>query len=580
MHHAERVPGRRVHHDSVGFAPVLLILGIVLGTACATHRAPIETVPAAAVEPGALPDSGTASGGPGAGIDAVATQPLDEPVEVLPEGGVETAVDAGVAEDAAEDDLDYDSMPAPHDELAETPPAPSAAETERERRLVEGQTPAFDIPMEVNEKVTAWVDYFTGPHREKFAASLVRSGRYLPLARAAFAEAGIPQDLAYMAHVESAFKPRAYSRAKAKGIFQFIGSTGRRYDLRADNWVDERSNPEASARAAAAYLKDLHGMFGDWYLALAAYNAGEGKVGRGLSSSRTADFWSLAKTRYIRPETKNYVPAILAATLIAKDPARFGFDIVPDPPLAYDIVEVRGSYDLGVIARQSGTPVEVLKDLNPDLRRWRTPPGRTFALRVPPGAAPALSAALTGLPEAARTDSVEHVVRKGDTLGRIAGRYRVSVASIQAANRMGKSTVIHPGRTLVIPTSGDFVVADFDPEPQPSKRSAGSTYRVRAGDTLSSIARRHGTTIEAIASASGISVQRTLKVGDLLRLPGAAHEARGGSAASLRHRIRRGDTLTEIASLYRTSVDRLCQLNQITRDDVLVPGRTLTVRVN
>jgi len=477
--------------------------------------------------------------------------------------------------------VDEDAAPAPHDELDNSPPEVSDEQVARERELAREQAPEFDIPMVVNDRVTAWVDFYSGPHREKFAASLARSGKYVPMFRQAFEEAGIPQDLVYMAHVESAFKARAYSRAKAKGIFQFISATGRRYGLKADAYVDERSDPEKSAHAAAAYLKDLYGMFGDWYLALAAYNAGEGKVGRGLATTRAEDFWTLARTNRLRAETKNYVPAILAATLIAKDPAAYGFDVVPDPPLAYDITEVNGSYDLAVLAKKTGIPLDDLKDLNPHLRRWRTPP-RTSTLKVPLNQGAAVAAMLGEIPESARIESVEHLVQRGDTLGRIAGRYRVSIGTIQAANKMGRSTVIHPGSTLVIPTSGEWVPDDSEVASARRRAVPGGTYRVRSGDTLSSVARRHGTTPGAIAAASGISMNATLKVGAKLRLPGGktAHRASAAQVASTKHQVRRGETLTTIASRYRTSVARLCELNGMRSSEVLVPGRMLTIQTN
>lgn len=215
----------------------------------------------------------------------------------------------------------------PLDELPETTPEVSDSTLERDSKLVAEAFPTFDIPMVENKRVVAYVEYFSTRHKEFFSASLVRSGRYVEAFQSAFDQAGIPKDLVYMAHVESAFKTNAYSRARAKGIFQFIAATGRRYGLRIDSWVDERSDPNKSAHAAAAYLKDLYGMFGDWYLALAAYNAGEGKIQRSLAKTKKDDFWSLASTKFLRPETRNYVPAILAATLIAKQPEKFGFDV-------------------------------------------------------------------------------------------------------------------------------------------------------------------------------------------------------------------------------------------------------------
>lgn len=571
----------------------LLLLGsIALLASCATMQAPIGTIPE--VDRSAPPSAGRSEAPPEAGPVAGERAPEGEGVPV-----------AAVEENAAEgsDDtssVDEEVSPAPHDELEVSPPLASDEQVEREREILNAQAPEFDIPMVVNDRVTAWVDYYCGPHREKFAASLVRSGRYLDMVRRTFAEAGIPQDLAYMAHVESAFKPRAYSRAKAKGLFQFISSTGRRYGLHADAWVDERSDPEQSARAAAAYLKDLYAMFGDWHLALAAYNAGEGKVARGLTATNAPDFWSLAKTPKLRAETKNYVPAILAATLIAKDPAKYGFDVAPDPPLVYETAVVKGSFDLDVIARKAGIPVEDLKDLNPELRKWRTPPNYSLQLRVPPNTAATVASVLGSIPESSRIESVEHVVRSGDTLGRIAGRYRVSVASIQAANKMGRSTVIHPGRVLIVPTSSDWEPGETEVAARAARAPRGGSYKVRSGDTLSSIARENGTTPAAIAAASGIDVHAILAVGTRLSLPGAPEKvaaapkrasqnaaatprrstAATAAAGPQKHRVRRGETLTDIAARYRTSVAMLCEWNAISNADVLHPGRMLKIYSN
>ena len=291
--------------------------------------------------------------------------------EVTP--ALEPAAETGEAADDTE--LAEEVEPSPLDELPETAPDLSASDLEKEKQLVAESIPTFDIPMVLNDKVVSYVEYFSNRQKAFFSASLARSGRYVEAFRKTFDEAGIPKDLVYMAHVESAFKTNAYSKAKAKGIYQFIAATGRRYGLRIDSWVDERSDPEKSARASAAYLKDLHAMFGDWYLALAAYNAGEGKVQRSLAKTRKEDFWSLASTKLLRAETKNYVPAILAATLIAKQPEKYGFDVQLDPPVVTEVVKIEGQTDLRILARLADVDLETLRQLNLQLRRGMTPPG-------------------------------------------------------------------------------------------------------------------------------------------------------------------------------------------------------------
>jgi membrane-bound lytic murein transglycosylase D len=488
-------------------------------------------------------------------------------------------------------DVDEFDQPAAA-ELARRTPEISAEEAQLERSRAESGDPTFDIPMELNEKVLAWVDYYSNRHHASFEAGLVRSGRYLPMIREIFAEAGLPQDLAYMAHVESSYKTTAYSRAGAKGVMQFIRGTGRKYELEIDYWVDERSDPEKSARAAAAYLTDLHDEFGDWYLALAAYNAGEGRVRRGLKRTGAKDFWALAKTRELRRETRNYVPAILAATLISKSPEKYGFDFEAEPPVDYDTIVVNDAVDLRVLAKCADTDLQTLKKLNPALRRHQTPPNRKAEVRVPTGSASLTLAALDKVPEDERILYTHHVIRQGDTLWEISRGYGVSVRAIQDANGMGRRTLLSLGRVLKIPTATSSSYASIDELP-PSVDGA-LTYRVRRGDTLSHIARRYSTTPSAIAAASGISVRKTLQIGERLQVvPNArtATQARNavggsstvaaarhsGSGGSRVHTVRRGDTLWRIARSYRTSVDEICSVNAIRPDAVLYPGTRLTV---
>ncbi len=578
----KRVPSDGLSWRSASVPVVVFALVIAL-SGCAVHREPIgpSTPPRAhpipAPQSGELPTGqpdGSADEREAPRVDASGSDAIDQDL-----------VDLDPLSADGEDEEEV--APAPHDELAVSPPVPTAEEVEREKKLVPGGE-TFDIPMVVNEKVTAWLDYFSGPHKAIFTASLVRSGRYLDMARRAFEEAGIPRDLAYMAHVESGFKPKAYSRAKAKGIFQFIAETGRRYGLHADAWVDERSDPEESARAAASYLRDLYAEFNDWYLALAAYNAGEGRIRRAVATTGSHDFWAIARTSAIRSETRNYVPAILAAALIAKSPAQYGFEYVPDPPLAYEETDVHGAVDLGVLARRSGIDVTSLKDLNPHLRRGQTPPGRTTRLRVPVGLGEVTQAALVNIPPAESVATVRHVVRKGESLGSIAKRYHVSVRALQRANRLGTRSTLRAGRTLVIPGAHAAVGEESaaDGAGRPRARSSHVAYRVRRGDTLSSIARRFGTTAARIAAASGIGVHEKLTVGETLEVPATGRSegsrpsvARGGGSGFV-HTIRRGDTLWNIAARYQVSVERLCALNEISREETLVPGRRLTIRVN
>jgi membrane-bound lytic murein transglycosylase D len=572
----------------------LLLGAALIAVGCAAHGPGTVDTPDVASEPTASAPAGDADLGPSA-------EPVAEPATETDEA--EALADEVLAEAEAYGPEDLQ----PGEEVSESPLDELARVTpELDHALYEPQgpeapdPPEFDIPIVVNDQVSFWLDYYADRHRDSFRPGLVRSGRYMDLFREIFEEEGLPLDLIYMAHVESAYKTTAYSRARAAGIFQFIASTARLYGLRIDYWVDERRDPEKSARAATAYLKKLYGDFGDWYLAMAAYNAGEGKVKRALARSGHDDFWGIARTRYIRRETKNYVPAIIAATLISKEPEKYGFVFDPDPAIVYDTIEVEGAVDLQVLADCAGSDFESMRALNPALRRNQTPPHATTAVRVPRGSAERTLAALAEVPEEERVLYVRHRVRRGDTLYDLARAYGVTVGAIQTANQMGRRTMIREGKELVIPTVAAGKYSDRAPSRTASAGTSGQvlTYRVRRGDTLYGIARRYGTTAHAIAAVSHIHVNDLLHPGDRLKVvvgarssaearrivqaPAAttvAAAANGASASSdaVVYTVRRGDSLWRIASRHRTTVRALCAWNQISEHGVLHPGTQLTV---
>jgi membrane-bound lytic murein transglycosylase D len=577
-HSANGAPGRAV-------CVLILVAGLALA-GCVTPK----TQPATTPEPPG-PEGSEPVGEAEVGTEAAAESAAQAP---------EAVSDADIADLPAvealpdpESDAGFQSDPvteSPLDVLAEVEPEPTPDELERARDLVVDEAPTFDIPIEVNDRVRAWIDRYSRAHKDSFNAGLRRSGLYLDRFREIFAEEGLPQDLVYMAHVESGYKTTAYSRAHARGIFQFIAATARRYGLRVDYWADERADPEKSAHAAARYMKDLHEEFGDWYLALAAYNAGEGKIRRAIARTGKRDFWSIARTRYIRRETKNHIPAILAATLLSKEPGKYGLTLEREPAIEYETITVDGAADLRVLARCAGTDLETMRRLNPALRRNQTPPKGRTDLRVPPGTGETTYAALEAVPPSERVLYTRHRVRKGDTLSQIGRRYGVSVRSIQQTNNMGRRTLIRVNQTLLVPTSSASRYADLGPAaPSDTVPGEAVSYRVRRGDTLYGIARRYNTTPRSIASASGISVNKLLRIGERLTVvPGvrSASEARriatGGTASAeasnkLVHTVRRGDTLWRIANLYKTSVSMLCSLNNISRNTTLYPGVKLTV---
>ena len=424
------------------------------------------------------------------------------------------------------------SEPASIDEVAEIPmpEEPATAESRsRAEQAVEQET--NDLPIQLNDEVLSCIELYQGRLRDWFAGALARGHKYLPGIREVFAAEGVPRDLAYLALVESAFKPTAYSRAKARGVWQFIAGTGKRYGLEQDWWVDERSDTEKATRAAARYLKELYTNFGAWELAMAAYNAGEGVVQRGIDRYRTSDFWKLRKTRTFRRETKNYVPLILAAVVVAKAPEKYGFEITPEPAPEFERVPVAGAVDLRVIAECMQTPVEEIQALNPELRRLATPANRTFALRVPPSSGAALSNCLSAIPAEKRARFRTYVVGRGQTLATIAKVNGVRARDIADANGLALNRVLRPGTELIIPiapATRAAAVTPRRPTPQPTAppvtlnaeagdRTVRVSYRIQPGDTLIAIAALYGTTVQNLQSWNGLRGTR-ITAGEVLTI--------------------------------------------------------------
>jgi membrane-bound lytic murein transglycosylase D len=373
-----------------------------------------------------------------------------------------------------------------------------------------------DLPIELNDQVLGAIDLYTGKFNKWFSAALSRALPHLPRIREILAEAGIPQDLAYVPIVESAFNPSALSRAKARGLWQFIPSTGKQYGLKQDFFIDERSSVEKATVAAAQYLKNLYAMFGDWNLALAGYNAGEGNVQRAIRRAQTSDFWALAKTKSFRAETKNYVPLIHAAIVIAKSPESYGIDVAPEARLAVETVRVAGSYPITTVARCANAEPGDIRDLNPELRRGMTP-SSIFDLKVPHGSADQVTACLA---TEKAMNYTRHVVRKRDTFSLIAKMFGVPASEIARVNGLTLQSRLKPGTELAIPrptppavaASGKGTVAPGD-----------TSYRIQKGDTLSSVAARHSTTVEAIKALNGLSSSR-LSIGQVLRVAAAPNQ--------------------------------------------------------
>jgi len=319
--------------------------------------------------------------------------------------------------------------------------------------------PAPAYPVQVNEHVRYYLDRFqTGYRRAITEGRLVRSGRYLPMILDIFKEKGLPEELVFTAMIESGFNPVAVSHAGAKGLWQFMAPTARLYGLRVDRWLDERLDPEKSTVAAANYLRDLYSVFGSWDLAQAAYNAGEVRVQRAIQSSGTRDFWVLhRRSPHLLPETKNFVPAVHAATLIGREPEQYGFIVVPEEPVRYDVVTVPKGSRLVRLAGLSGVALADLEQLNPELWQKQTPPDAPYELKVPVGSAATMQAAVERDTAPRRiappSRAGVHVVQAGDTIWRIAQQYGVSATQLVRWNGLERPDRIFPGERLRVAAS-------------------------------------------------------------------------------------------------------------------------------
>jgi len=340
---------------------------------------------------------------------------------------------------------------------------------------------SHDLPLTVNDQVLSFLNFFQTPRgRAIVETGLRRAGRYREMISRVLREEGMPQDLIYLAQAESAFQPLALSRAGARGIWQFVAYRGQQYGLRHTWWIDERQDPEKATHAAAQHLRDLYKLYGDWYLAMAAYNCGPGNVQKGIERTGYADFWELYKRNVLPRETKNYVPIIIALTLIAKDAAHYNIQAEPEAAIPTDIVKPGRAIDLRLVAETIDVDVETLRSLNPSLLRLATPEDPTFELHLPPGTAQKFSAEIADIPPDKWVSWRRHRVETGETLTSIAKKYRVTAAAVADANNLERSAALDAGEKLIIPATQ---------APSETKRRLVS-YRVRRGDTFLGIADR------------------------------------------------------------------------------------------
>jgi peptidoglycan lytic transglycosylase D len=414
---------------------------------------------------------------------------------------------------------------APVDEIlknATTFPAPTADAATMAAVKADLQQSAHDIPIPEHQKVLSYVEVFQGRMREYIQDSLARGAKYMPMIQAVFRAEGLPLDLAYIPIIESSFKTNALSKASAKGPWQFMKPTAKEHGLKTDWFIDERSDPEKATVAAAKYLKTLSKMFnGDWNLVLAAYNGGPGRVSRAIKRSGIDDFWRLSATsKYLPRETREYVPLIMAAMIVGRNPAQYGFDVITAEPIGYDKVSLPQAVDLRRVAEWAGTSVDEIQALNPELRRWTTPMKYPeYEVKVPKGTADRLSSKLAEASPADFSTFKWYAAKKGETLLAVARRFGVSRSDVAEANNMSAKARLRPGQELIIPRAPATLLAARAERPAPTAvasrniaepaavaavttpaKVAHLTYKVKRGDTLFSIAELFDTTVAKIKS--------------------------------------------------------------------------------
>jgi membrane-bound lytic murein transglycosylase D len=427
--------------------------------------------------------------------------------------------------------------PASIDELLKIATFPKPAADAKTGKTVKDDLAAteHDVPIPQNDRVLEYVELFQGRLRDYIQESLTRGTRYLPMIQDVFRAEGLPLDLAYIPVIESGFKTNALSRASAKGPWQFMRATATEQGLKTDWYVDERSDPEKATVAAARYLKDLRDLFdGDWHLVLAAYNGGLGRVQRAMKRSGQDDFWALSSnSRYLPRETREYVPLILAAIIVAKNPTQYGFEITAEDPLAYEKVTVPRAVDLRRVAEWTGRSIDEIQALNPELRRWTTPLKTEYELRVPDGTAARLTTRLASASPGELVALTWYTVKKGESLATIARKLKVSRLDLAEANHLSTRSKIRAGQSLVVPRAPATLLATNSrpaaptevasraitgsaPVPDvvvPARKVAESstrtvTYRVKRGDTLYTIAQLFDTTVAKIKSLNRLSSNR------------------------------------------------------------------------
>ena len=480
------------------------------------------------------------------------------------------------------------SEPAPIDEANEVTTYPVDPNLKAKAEAEVAATHS-DLPLMMTDPVAGYISYFSSRGRPTLEHALARSGRYQEMIQRVLKEEGVPQELIYLAQAESGFHPLALSRAGARGMWQFMASRAKGYGLERNWWIDERQDPEKSTRAAAHHLKDLYNEFGDWYLAMAAYNSGPGTVQSAVKRTGYADYWELYKRNVLPKETRNYVPIILAVTIMAKNPRQYGLDtVVTDKPVPYDAVKIDYPVDLRLVAECVDASASDLQDLNPSLLRLTTPKDREFELHLPAGTKDRYLTAITAIPPDMRVWWRYHKVVSGDTLASVASAFHTSRQAIVQANNLDGDNDLKTESELIIPVA---------PGKHPSDEVASysrraTTYKVRKGDTVETVAENFGVPPAMVRrwnhlKGDSVAGRHVLYIHlpvapDANAKPQIASKPRSknslrasASKTVVHHKVQRGETLSSIAKSHNTTVDALKENNRNLAN--LRPGMILVI---
>lgn len=438
-----------------------------------------------------------------------------------------------------------------------------------------------EVPMEVNKLVEKWLAYFQGRGQKHMQRYLERSGRYIPLMKEILREEGVPAELVYIALIESGFSSSAHSHAGAVGYWQFIRGTGKRYGLKINAYMDERQDFVLATRAAANYFKALYNLFGDWYISMASYNAGENRLKRLIMRHQTNDFWWFAKYRKLPRETINYVPKYIAARMIATNPKKYGFtEIEFKDPLSFDQFEAPHALSLKKLAKQLNVDYKLLKSLNPTYRSHYVPfyKNHKSIVKVPSGfkdqAVAVLDQVKSKPPKYIAGSYYYYRVRRGDNLSTIAARHGTSIRKLRSLNGMWRRSLIRVGQRLKVPERGGFRRGSY--------ALSGNHYKVRRGDNLSTIARRFGVSVSSLRRLNNIYGRSTIYVGQKIKVRGGSSASRStaqttNDKGTSIYKVQRGDNLSTIAERHSMSVGKLRRLNNLRGRSTIYVGQKLKV---